>query len=401
MGRRALFPVAVLLLLLLTGCWDRQEIENSAIVVALGIDKAEPPDRYKVTVQFAVPIQSGGGDGGGGSQEPVATNWIVTATGNTIFDALRNLPHQVPRQVRLFNVRMLVFGEEFAREEGIQDALDFFNSDNEPRRRMWVLVAKGATASEILHTFVPSSILTVDAIDNILSIAPRRTGKVVAHTLHELMQMLSAPGWESYAGSIEVLIEQDSTADQSRLPQGIIPTHHPRLGGAAVFRGAHLVGWLDEQSTRGLQLARGNMQGGALIVACDVNGENNVSVEILSTTGSLTPEFKDGKLSAKISVRAIGNFIELHCEQRAHMDVLNERVAQGLEKEIQKALDALQKEFQVDALGLGLAVYQRLPKVWQQVEKDWEAVFPTVPIEVEVKARLIRQGLASSPVEVR
>lgn len=399
MARPTFLLLAVLLAAMTSGCWDRQEIENSAIIVAVGIDKAEPPDRFKVTVQMAIPPHTDGA--GSAAQEPLPTNWIITATGSTIFDAIRSLPHQVPREVRLFNVRMLVFGEEFARDEGIKDALDFLDSDNDPRRRMWMLVAKDATASDVMRSFVPSVILTVDALDGMLNIAPRRTGTVVAHTMYEVMQMLSAPGWEAYVSPIEVRAEEGSPAEQNQLPQGVIPTLHPRLGGAALFRGTHLVGWLDEQTTRGLQFARGKVQGGALVVACDEKGETDMSISLLSTTGSLKPEFKDGKLSAKVEVRATGNLIELHCESRANIDVLNERFAKGIEKEVRAAIDALQKEFGVDALGLGLAVYQRLPKVWQQVEENWEAVFPTVPVEIEVKARLLRQGLTSSAAEVR
>lgn len=142
MARPTFLLLAVLLAAMTSGCWDRQEIENSAIIVAVGIDKAEPPDRFKVTVQMAIPPHTDGA--GSAAQEPLPTNWIITATGSTIFDAIRSLPHQVPREVRLFNVRMLVFGEEFARDEGIKDALDFLDSDNDPRRRMWMLVAKDA-----------------------------------------------------------------------------------------------------------------------------------------------------------------------------------------------------------------------------------------------------------------
>ena len=153
--------------------------------------------------------------------------------------------------------------------------------------------------------------------------------------------MLSAPGWNPYVSPIEVLIEDNQAAEQLRLPQGIIPTHHPRLGGAAVFRGTHLAGWLDEREARGLQFARGKAKGGILVIACDPDGREDISIELLSATGSLLPEFKDGQLSAKIEVKATGNFVELYCEPRAHVDVLNERFAKAIEEEIRAAVDAL------------------------------------------------------------
>ena len=78
MARPAALLACVLLMALAGGCWDRQEIEKSAIAVAIGIDRADPPDRYKVTLQFGVPTRVG--DGGQAGREPVATNWVVSST---------------------------------------------------------------------------------------------------------------------------------------------------------------------------------------------------------------------------------------------------------------------------------------------------------------------------------
>ena len=174
----------------------------------------------------------------------------------------------MPRQVRLFNSRLLVIGEELARTEGIHDVIDFFDSDNEPRRRMWVLVAKDASAADVLHTFVPGSILTVDAIDNILNIAPRRTGSVVAHTLHEVSQMLSAPGWNPYVSPIEVLIEDNQAAEQLRLPRA---SFRRTILASAVRRcSAGRIWPAGSMNVKPRPAVRpGKAKGGILVIACD------------------------------------------------------------------------------------------------------------------------------------
>ncbi|MFH5184397.1 hypothetical protein ACHHV8_18095 [Paenibacillus sp. TAB 01] len=109
---------------LLTGCWDRLEIEERAVVLGVGIDKAEqalpkpseaishPADKklnitkaglIKVSAQIAVPgripLGPGEGGGGGGGQKTI---WVVEATGYTVADAFNVLQQRVSRP--LFSV---------------------------------------------------------------------------------------------------------------------------------------------------------------------------------------------------------------------------------------------------------------------------------------------------------
>lgn len=58
----------LLLSLLLSGCWERKELNELAFVLALGLDKAEKG--YNVTMQVVIPSsissQNAGGTGGAG-----------------------------------------------------------------------------------------------------------------------------------------------------------------------------------------------------------------------------------------------------------------------------------------------------------------------------------------------
>ena len=53
---------------LLSGCWDRKELEDKAYVIGLGLDKSEHEGKIKVTMLIANP-EVGSVQGGGGSIE--------------------------------------------------------------------------------------------------------------------------------------------------------------------------------------------------------------------------------------------------------------------------------------------------------------------------------------------
>ena len=61
---------------LLTGCWDREELEDKAYVIGLGLDRSKQEGKIKVTMLIANP-EVGSMQGGGGSTEKAKRNHHV------------------------------------------------------------------------------------------------------------------------------------------------------------------------------------------------------------------------------------------------------------------------------------------------------------------------------------
>lgn len=76
----------LLLPMLLSGCWERKELNELAFVLGLGLDKAE--DGYKVSMQVVIPssITSQSAGGSGGSGVPVV---LYSFKVKTIYESLR------------------------------------------------------------------------------------------------------------------------------------------------------------------------------------------------------------------------------------------------------------------------------------------------------------------------
>src|SRR5690606_11923262 len=96
-GRPALI-VALVLSLVLGGCWDRIEVNDLAIVQGVALDRASG-GMIEVTVSVAVParITPPGATGGGGQTGPPATN--QSATGRTVSEAFNSLQNNLSRRL--------------------------------------------------------------------------------------------------------------------------------------------------------------------------------------------------------------------------------------------------------------------------------------------------------------
>ncbi|MGF7186370.1 Ger(x)C family germination protein [Desulfitispora alkaliphila] len=129
--KKHIILVLLITLIFITGCWNRVELSERALVMGTGIDKGEE-GTVKVTIQVLQPIKKGvpaAGIGGDGSENAV---WVVTSTGETLFDAARNFVKQSGRTLFWQYNEIIVIGEEAARE-GILPLLDFFVRDHELR----------------------------------------------------------------------------------------------------------------------------------------------------------------------------------------------------------------------------------------------------------------------------
>jgi hypothetical protein len=126
-----------------TGCWSRHELNDLAIAVGIGI--AKTGDQYQVSAQVVLPSQIAGSKGG----SPQAPVNLYKASGSTVYEALRKITTISPRKIYISHLRILVLGEDLAKE-GISDVLDFFSRDTETRNDYFIVVAKDAKASDAL-----------------------------------------------------------------------------------------------------------------------------------------------------------------------------------------------------------------------------------------------------------
>lgn len=70
-----------------------------------------------------------------------------------------------------------------------------------------------------------------------------------------------------------------------------------------------------------------------------------------------------------------------------------------VKKELEAAIIKAQKECKSDFLGIGQFFYQQHRKEWKTKYKPtWDQVFPTVPIHVDVKIKILNSGTKIVPL---
>lgn len=127
--------------LVLTGCWDRIEVNDIAIVTTTSFDREED-GRFRVGVQVPLPGQMGGSTGGGGGTSGSKPFYVDSEVGSSLREAVQNLQSRMSRRLFFSHRRVLVIGEGLARS-GIRDLFDVSTRIPENRLTTRVVIAKG------------------------------------------------------------------------------------------------------------------------------------------------------------------------------------------------------------------------------------------------------------------
>src|SRR5690606_17173575 len=111
---RILFIIPFLFLLM--GCWSSQELDNSALVHGIGLDKSD--GKLRISVEIIKPTgasEQGGGEGGGGNGQHI----LLERDADSIIQGTRALIRDAKRRLYFDHARLWVIGEELAKEDFI------------------------------------------------------------------------------------------------------------------------------------------------------------------------------------------------------------------------------------------------------------------------------------------
>lgn len=368
MRRWAFLMALVLLLSLLGGCWDGQDLEKRSIALILGIDKTKAGVR--VGLQLARP-QAFSGSTAGSAEKDVVT--VITREGPDVVSVLHDLQLAVDRQLFFGHVRVVVLGEEAARSGLWRHVHPLFGDAAVPRNA-WLFVVRG-TAEAILKLrpaldTVPATYLTHFFENRLLIHDP------YVVTVGAFHQRWVTPGEEPIA-----LWIAPGQPDQSA----------PTILGIAAFRDDHFVGGLLDPPGRGWEILQGQLPAGRLATDCP-GRTGRFNVRILRLKARLRPQLVGGALQGlRVTVKASGRIEGMDCgasfSDPAEVARFESAVAQRFQQLSQQSLKRAQEELQVDIYGFGKQVHRWARRVWVD-DQAWAKQFPRLPVALEISVKL-------------
>lgn len=395
MTKKTFLFFLIFLLLALPGCWSRREMSELAIILGAGVDRT-PDNKIRITLQLARPAAfAGAAEGGGGVATKQNIVWVVSGTGDTVYEAERNLALKVSRHIYWGHNIILVYGEKIAKE-GVRDVSNFFMRNSQPRETTWVLVTRGE-ARDLLESH---SELEKTSAQSIGFLARHRAGFAIM--LKDFQMALASRGTNPAAPRVEL-----HTLGEPQGPGMEEHVHHQEVAitGTGVFKDDRLVGWLDTSETRGLLWLRGEVEKGIVTVPSPGQPDKLISINIIRGSTRVEPEYDGETIRFNVKMTFEGDLLE---QQSTEDLTLPENIA-AIEKEIAEnifiksanVLEKAQGEYGTDVFGFGEAFHRKYKKEWKVLKDHWNEEFTSAEVNIAVEAQLRRTGLLTRRASVK
>ncbi|MBZ4645426.1 MAG: hypothetical protein JG777_915 [Clostridia bacterium] len=359
----------------LTGCWDMVELEERAFVLGIGLDKGEKEGEITLTYQFALPSAMFG-EGGGKGEKKV---WNLAASSSTVIGAHKELLTRLNKVINLEHTRVLLIGEELARE-GISKHMDFFFRDINMRRRTDVLIAQDK-AQDFFNIMPPTANSTSDYLADIISQNEKRTGHISPKV--DMVEMTK----NLRRGTDFIL------AKVARGEKDIV------MSGAGVFRKDKLIGVLGAEEVMATRWLKSDISKGTITLK-SIDGAKDENVfEISEGRTKVKPYIQGEDVNFDVSIRVEGDIAEmkvLNFKRTVTGDFINmfeKAIEEEIGKRCNEIMDKAQREFETDFLDFGHLVKDYNFRWMKQHEDQWRDIFKKSRMNIKVDVNIRRVGL--------
>ena len=376
--------VVVLAAAILGGCWDARDLEDRAIVVGVGLDRARGGG-IQVSLEVTIPGgtttrpgisgnqlgQRGAGAGG--------TKVVLTGTGATVHEALAAMRDGTRFDLFLGHVRIVLIGEELARQ-GVLQHLEMLVQNPEIRRLIPMAVVRGRARDYLMMTVAQDNTAALylsQMLDDLI-----RTGRAPNVDLSRFLTDVSEPGVDPVV---------------SILGRGPGTEAGVQWVGLGVFRDDRLRAVVRPPQAWYLMWAMGSPRRTTLFVPVREPVSGGVILDIFHVDSRLTVQGPPDGRQAVVRLLIEGRVAEhraggIDLTKTATMRRIQDQTQRDLQGRVQRLVDQVRRQG-ADPFGIGRALRTVDPRLWREPPGVTRAAAQRCQARVEVVVRLRRTGL--------
>lgn len=293
---------SLLLLFLLTGCFNYNELNEYAIVTNMAIDYRK--NNYFVTLLV--------------SNDNENKNIFYTGKGKTVYEAIKDIDFIAPKKIYMGHLSTVIISEESAKK-GLYKSLEIFLDNPQLSKNFYIALAKNSSAEKILKANTPLANYPSQYIMKNIESSKNIKGSTVATDFNSLLQQLIGENENPTINGFSIV--QDSS------------TQYLKLNTLGYFKNDKLIGWANEEESKGINIINNRINSMYLNLKCQ-KGNILVYVQNLKTSISIS------KNKILIKTKGNSNIKESTCiknKKKIEKDI-NQELANYMQKAFQLSI---------------------------------------------------------------
>lgn len=373
----------ILLLPLLSGCYNYRELNELGITTAVSIDYKD--NNFYVIAEVINPIKQQ--DASSSNNSPFVN---YNSSSSSLQDAFRKVVLESPRQLYAAQLEIIVLSEEVVNNH-LEEVLEYFARDPESRTEIKIIVAKteDSTKAITLQTLLTS--LSSSNIINSLDLQSKVLGMSYPVTLNELLNMYIDPYLEvvlpsmTLYGNYEIGDEKENITTSS--PKAIV-----KIDGSTITKDNKILGYLDLEESKILNLINGKLK--ETIIKMNYY-DGYIIFEPNRIKVSRELDIKNNIIKINISGYSKTKEIQSNIDLKDPKEVkkLNKALNMELEKKITDTFNSIREKYDTDVFGFQELYYRTNYKYFKENCTNWyEDIYPKIKLEVKANVRLYEKG---------
>lgn len=373
----------ILLLPLLSGCYNYRELNELGITTAVSIDYKD--NNFYVIAEVINPIKQQ--DASSSNNSPFVN---YNSSSSSLQDAFRKVVLESPRQLYAAQLEIIVLSEEVVNNH-LEEVLEYFARDPESRTEIKIIVAKteDSTKAITLQTLLTS--LSSSNIIKSLDLQSKVLGMDYPVTLNELLNMYIDPYLEvvlpsmTLYGNYEIGDEKENITTSS--PKAIV-----KIDGSTITKDNKILGYLDLEESKILNLINGKLK--ETIIKMNYY-DGYIIFEPNRIKVSRELDIKNNIIKINISGYSKTKEIQSNIDLKDPKEVkkLNKALNMELEKKITDTFNSIREKYDTDVFGFQELYYRTNYKYFKENCTNWyEDIYPKIKLEVKANVRLYEKG---------
>lgn len=384
----------LVLILSMTGCWDKREIDKKAHITVIGLDKSEQENRIVITYLITNP--EFGTREGGATKEPVRE--LISFTTDD-FIASKDIANTLlSREVTYDILSAIVISEELASDDNFIRWIFDAVKDIEIRRETPIIVTK-----EKAEKFITDTRPLVETREHryFELIVELGTESEIIPNDSELLNFFRTT--DSDDGLfLAIFGTTEISDDNNKNPSGtdfIAGDFHvtgeinrTQFAGSAVFKEGKMIGKLTGRETRVASLLNNALRAANLYtifpdpfnenykVASRVTrkGKNQLKMDLKSS-----PPTIDIKIPLLVDVLSNHSMVDYYHEKEK-VQILKQTIEDELKRRINKLIVKTQEEFKGEPFGWSLVARKHFRTIPEYKKFDWMNSYSDIKVGITV-----------------
>lgn len=392
---------------LLSGCWDKKELEQMSYTVVIGLDVPKNVDLNKeqavdVTFQLANPKMN---IKGAPVDEEHPERNIVTLTAPDIVTAKNMANSSITRQISFSHSRAIIVSEDLAKQDVFYQFIGSVLKEREIRRETSLIITKGK-ASEFIRSNKPELLIRPHKYYQFMIERSVETGMVPKSTLNRLMAITDgdADVFLAIYGDVNKKSGNNEFNQEDHYTAGRVPKeggNSIQLMGSAVIKEGKMIGTLTGEETRSALFLDNTSKVEDMFVSYTdpLHKKFKVAMRLKKKTHTKVKVYRrDGpiKITAHVPVEAellsVPSF-EDYAHDLKKQTILKKMVEKQIQKHMMNVAEKSQKEFKSDPFYWSLYARPLFLTVKEYEKWDWtHKRYPYADIDIKVDVEITGFG---------